>query len=157
MELEILMGLQASGKSTFCDRTFSKTHEVISKDRMRNNKNRNRRQTQLIEAALHCDRSVVIDNTNPTIEDRASLIRLGQFYNARIIGYFFESDVHRSLERNQQRTGKAKVPDVGIYATIKKLVLPSYSEGFHQLFYVQIELGNVFKVTEWNEMRNGKQ
>lgn len=138
MELVIFIGLQASGKTTFFQTHFKATHEHVSKDLMRNNKNRARRQTQLIEAALQAGRSVVVDNTNPTLEDRAALIQLGKTYRAKIIGYYFESQVSSCRQRNQQRVGKDKVPEVAIYSTIKKLVRPTYAEGFHQLFYVRI-------------------
>lgn len=151
MELIILIGLQASGKSTFFRQDWAATHELVSKDLMRNNKNRARRQAQLVEAALQAERSVVVDNTNPTIEERASLIELGKRYNAQILGYYFQSKVSDCLERNQQRTGKARVPDVGIYATAKKLVLPAYAEGFHQLFYVKMTDNSAFAVRAWTE------
>ena len=151
MELVILIGLQASGKSTFYRQYFRATHELVSKDLFRNNRNRSRRQTQLIEEALHKGHSVVVDNTNPTVEDRAALIELGDKYSAQIIGYYFQSQVHHCLERNQQRLGKVRVPDVAIYVTMKKLVLPSYSEGFQQLFYVQIACESGFVVRPWNE------
>jgi predicted kinase len=144
MELVIFIGLQASGKSTFFRQHFAATHVLVSKDLMRNNKNRARRQVHLIEDALQGGYSVVVDNTNPTLEDRASLIELGNLYHAQIVGYYFESKVKDCLERNQQRVGKARVPDVAIYATIKRLVCPTYAEGFDQLFYVRmIQEGNL--------------
>jgi predicted kinase len=64
-ELVILVGLQASGKSTFFREQFAATHEHVSKDLLRNNRTRNRRQRELIEAALWAGRPVVVDNTNP--------------------------------------------------------------------------------------------
>jgi predicted kinase len=149
MELVIFIGLQASGKSTFFRAHFATTHEHVSKDLMRNNKNRARRQAQLIEAALQAGRSVVVDNTNPTLEDRASLIQLGKTYGSQIIGYYFESHVSSCRKRNQQRVGKAQVPDVAIYSTIKKLVQPTYAEGFDQLFYVRIAGQSAFEVRPW--------
>ncbi len=149
MELVIFMGLQASGKSTFFRKHFAATHLHVSKDLMRNNKNRARRQAQLIEAALQAGHSVVVDNTNPTVEERASLIELGRAYDAEIIGYYFESVLSHCLERNQQRAGKARVPDLGMYATIKKLERPSYAEGFHKLFYVKIADNCAFEVCAW--------
>ena len=151
MQLVIFIGLQASGKSTFFRTHFAETHKLVSKDLLRNNKKPSRRQAQLIEEALQAGESVVVDNTNPTIEDRASLIQLGCSYNAEIIGYYFESILNQCLERNQQRTGRARVPDVGIYATIKKLKRPSYAEGFHKLFYVQIADNSAFEVRKWNK------
>lgn len=144
-----MIGLQASGKSTFFRQYWATTHELVSKDLMRNNKNRARRQAQLVEAALQAGRSVVVDNTNPTVEERASLIELGQLYSAQILGYYFQSKVSDCLKRNQQRTGKARIPDVGIYATTKKLVPPSYAEGFHQLFYVKMTENSAFEIRSW--------
>lgn len=146
MELIIFVGLQASGKSAFYLARFEATHEHVSKDLLNNNKNRNRRQTQLIEAALHAGSPVVVDNTNPTVEERRPLIRLGREYGAKIVGYYFESHVRRCLERNRQRTGKARVPDVALYATAKKLVRPSYSEGFDELYSVRIAGDSAFEV-----------
>ena len=154
MELIIFIGLQASGKSTFYHARFKASHELVSKDLFRNNKNPNRRQQQLIEAALKAGTSIVVDNTNPTIEERRSLIRLGYEYGAKIIGYYFESQVRRCLERNRQRTGKAQVPDVALYATAKKLVPPSYSEGFDELYEVSITGDFTFEVRTYAEEAN---
>src|SRR5207248_2627339 len=100
MELVIFIGLQASGKSTFFHSHFAATHEYVSKDVLRNNKSPSRRQMQLIESALQAQRPVVVDNTNPTVEDRAPLIHLGKMHGARIIGYFFDSQVNMCIKRN---------------------------------------------------------
>ncbi|WP_207955865.1 AAA family ATPase [Rubrobacter marinus] len=59
------MGLQASGKSTFYRERLAGTHAHVSKDLFRHNKDRNRRQAQLVREALRSGRSVVVDNTNP--------------------------------------------------------------------------------------------
>lgn len=151
MELVIFVGLQASGKSTFCHTHYATTHVQVSKDRLRNNKNRARRQAQLIEAALQAGRSVVVDNTNPTVEDRRLLIHLGDRYRAKIIGYYFVSRVSCCLKRNRTRLGKARVPDVAIYTTVKKLTPPTYTEGFHKLFHVHIVDNAAFEVHPWIE------
>jgi predicted kinase len=152
MEIVIFIGLQASGKTTFFQTYFANTHILVSKDRFRNNKNRDRRQQQLIEAALSSGQSIIVDNTNPTLADRASLIQLGQAHRAQIVGYFFKTNIQVAWERNQQRTGKARVPDIGLYATAKKLVRPSYGEGFHQLFEVEISTGNLFEVRPFQKL-----
>lgn len=142
MELIIFIGLQASGKTTFYHTHFAATHQHISKDLFPNNKNKDRRQTQLITAALNEGKSVVVDNTNPTTVERAPLIEVGNSYGCKIIGYYFNLPLNLCLERNSQRIGKAKVPEVGIYATVKKLTRPSYSEGFHYLFDINTESPN---------------
>lgn len=137
LQLIIFIGLQAAGKSTFYQTHFAETHTLISKDLLRNNKRPARRQSQLVEEALQARLSVVIDNTNPTREDREQLIRLGRQYGAEIIGYYFEPQVKLSLERNRLRDGPARVPDIAIFATRKKLVPPTYDEGFDKLYTVR--------------------
>ncbi len=81
---------------------------------------------------------MVVDNTNPTAEDRRSLVDLGHEFGARIVGYYFEAEARECIERNRERRGKARVPNVAIYATAKKLVPPSRSEGFDKLFRVRL-------------------
>ena len=147
-ELVIFVGLQASGKSTFFRERFAADHEHVSKDLFRNNRNRNKRQKELIKAALEAGRSVVVDNTNPTVEDRRPLVGLGHGFGARIIGCYFESAVRECLARNARREGKERVPDVAIYATAKKLVPPARVEGFDELLYVQLN-DSAFKVSAY--------
>ena len=132
------MGLQASGKSTFFHERFAQTHQHISKDLFPHNRNKNRRQEHLLHAALSAGRSVVVDNTNPTPEDRRPLVRIGQGYGAKVLGYYFDASVSECLRRNEMREGKARVPDVAIYATAKKLVAPSIEEGFDAVLRVRL-------------------
>ena len=149
MELVIFVGLQASGKSSFFHARLEATHAHVSKDLFRNNKNPNRRQKQLIEAALQAGDSAVVDNTNPTVEERRALILLGREYGARIVGYYFDCAVRECLDRNRQRAGKARVPDVALYATAKKLMRPSYSEGFDEIYRVRVTGNSTFEVRAW--------
>ena len=65
-----------------------------------------------------------------------------------VVGFYFKSKLEEALNRNAQRKGKEKIPEVGIRSTYKKLELPSKSEGFDKLFYVEI-VNNVFVVKKW--------
>jgi predicted kinase len=138
MELVILCGLQASGKSTF-RRELLADHLVVSKDLMRSHSGREARQLRLIAAALGDGGSVVVDNTNPGRADRAPLIALGREYGATISGYFFESDFDVCLARNDRREGTALVPFVGVAQTAARLEPPTVEEGFDRLFFVRID------------------
>lgn len=133
MELVIFVGLQASGKSTFYRERFSGTHMLVSKDLMPNAAKRERRQRQLIAQALAAGSSVVVDNTNPTPDMRVPLVALGREFGALVAGYYFVADVRVCLARNRLREGRARVPDVALYATRKLLVPPTYAEGFDTL------------------------
>ena len=139
MELIILIGLQASGKSTFYRTRFADTHAHVSKDLLNSSKsqNKNQKQAERIELAFQEQRPVVVDNTNVTVQDRQLLIDIGRSYDATIIGYYFEPDVSGSRTRNRQREGKAQVPEQAIFITAHKLESPSYAEGFDTLYYVR--------------------
>jgi predicted kinase len=146
LELVIFVGLQATGKTTFFRERFAATHAHVSKDLLRRGKNRQARQEARIVAALEAGQSVVVDNTNPTVADRAALIAIGRRFGARIVGCYFTSPFAASLARNRQRTGKARVPDVGLYATRARLQPPTHDEGFDALFNVQLVEGDGFAV-----------
>jgi predicted kinase len=157
MDLVILIGLQGAGKSSFYCANFADTHTLVSKDRFPNNRRPARRQQQLIEEALGAGRSVVVDNTNATKDDRAALVALGRTFGARVVGYYFESRLADGLERNRQRTGKSRVPDVAMYAARKRLVPPSLGEGFDQLFFVRLLGDCKFEVLDWKEEQHNDE
>ncbi len=148
MELVIFIGLQGAGKSSFYRARFAASHVLVSKDRMRNNRRPARRQRQLIEEALTAGRSVVVDNTNPTVQDRVELIELAQRHGATVVGYYFESRLEDCLQRNSLRTGKERVPDVALLRVARKLERPTYSEGFDHLYHVRLAGEEKFDVQE---------
>lgn len=151
MELVLFIGLQGAGKSSFFRERFAETHAHVSKDLWPKARHRERRQRRLIAEALDAGRSVVVDNTNPSAEVRAPLMEIGKRHGARVVGYYFESNVEECLERNARREGSARVPEVGFFATLKLLQRPSYSEGFDALYYVRLVPEDGFEVTEWSE------
>ena len=138
MECVILIGLPASGKSTFFRERFAGTHDHVSKDLLRNNRRPERRQEQLIEASLASGRSVVVDNTNPSVAVRAPLIAVARKHGAGVVGYFFQTEAGDALRRNRARDGRERVPDVAIFTVRKRLEPPTAAEGFDQLYLVRM-------------------
>ena len=132
-ELIIFVGIQAAGKSTYYREHFAATHVHVSKDLMKSARDRDAKQAEMVEAALREGKSVVIDNTNPTPAVRAPLIALGKRLGARVVACWFEAIVKDAVARNHLREGKARVPDVAIYVTARKLVPPSFEEGFDEV------------------------
>ncbi len=148
MELVLFIGLQGSGKSSFYRERFTATHALVSKDLWPHARNRDARQQRLIQESLAAGRSVVVDNTNPTAQARAPLIALGKAHGAHVVGYSFESRIEDCLARNARRTGRARVPEVGIFATRKVLRWPTLAEGFDALFFVRLTPEGTFEVTQ---------
>ena len=147
MELILLIGLPASGKSTFCKQRFSDTHIRINLDMLHTR----HRENILVEACLIAKQPFVVDNTNITQEDRTSYLSKAKPAFFRVVGYYFQSKASVALYRNSQRVGEQRVPDKAILAMAKRLMLPSYTEGFDQLFYVRIDEHGQFIVEEWQD------
>jgi predicted kinase len=137
-EVAILVGLQGSGKSTFVQRSMLETHALVSKDLLRNNRNPSRRQLQLVAAALDAGRSVVLDNTNASRAQRAEVIALARSRGARVVGYWFDTDLEGCRARNARREGRARVPDVALHVTARILERPTPAEGFDALYRVRL-------------------
>jgi predicted kinase len=146
LEVAVLVGLQASGKSTFTAQSFGDDHVVVSKDAWPNARNRQQRQMRLIGEALAAGQSVVVDNTNPSPEEWAPLIAEARAHAARAVGYWFPPDVAGSLSRNAGREPRTRVPEVGVRATLKRLVRPRRADGFDAIYRVTFDGSGGFTV-----------
>lgn len=139
----ILIGIQASGKTTFCREYFS-DFDIVSLDIIKTRK----KEEKTINEIINSGKNFVIDNTNPTIKERKKYIDIAQQNLYKTVGIYFRSSVDECLKRNSER--KNNIPLKGILATAKKLEIPSYSENFDELYYVKIE-DNKFILSKWNE------
>jgi len=144
----ILVGLPAAGKTTFYQRHFAATHRHVSKDLSPNAAGREARQRRLMAEILAEGASLVVDNTNPTIADRAAIMTIARAHGARVIGYFFDVTTRQAVARNAERTGRQKVPNVAIFTVAKRLEAPTLGEGFDQLFRVTLTEQRTFAVSE---------
>ena len=154
VELVLLVGLQASGKSTFCRQTLAASHAVVSKDAFGNARHRQRRQMRLVTEALAAGRSVVVDNTNPSRAEWQPLIEAGRAHGAIVVGYWFPPDPCGAAARNAARDERSRVPDVGFYATLGRLRRPSLADGFDRLFAVGFDGAGGFVI---EQMADGDQ
>ena len=64
-----------------------------------------RRQEYLIAESLASGRSVVVDNTNPSVAVRAPLVAMARRHGAEVVGYFFITEAADALRRNARAKG----------------------------------------------------
>lgn len=141
----LFMGIQASGKTSFYKKHLN-DYEHISLDVL-NTRNKER---LAIEECISKNKSFVVDNTNPCKEDRKRYFDMIKNTDYKVVGYYFRSAISESIERNEGRTGKQYVPRCAIASTFNKLELPSFEEGFSQLYYVHID-NDEFIIQNWSE------
>src|SRR3954468_1714574 len=139
MELVVLIGLPASGKSSLHRARYAGTHVHVSKDLLGRAQRKNEKQMRLLEDTLRSGRSVVVDNTNPRRADRTPLIEAAHRLGATATGILVAAPIAECLRRNAVREGKARVPAVAIYVAARKLEAPTREEGFDEVYEARLE------------------
>ena len=167
-ELLILVGIQASGKTTYCRQHLAGGYLHVSLDNWRGKGNvRGKEHRAILEAlsAAAADsagdiRGVVVDNTNTTAATRRRYFDYAAEFAAaagrevRMIAYFFDADLESCLQRNAQRPADAPagtpyfVPPEAIRRFQARLRPPDHGEGFEKIFRVRIADGGRFEVEE---------
>ncbi len=141
----IMIGIQGSGKSEFCRRYLPDAVRInLDTLKTRNNEKR-------MIADCHA-RGVdyVVDNTNPTREERARYIPAAKAEGYRVVGYFMQSRLQECIARNNLRDEKEIVPPKAIAMTSNKLEMPCNAEGFDELYFVAND-GVEMTISEWRE------
>ena len=141
-EVAILIGLPGAGKTSFFQARLAATHVHVSKDVIGHGRDVSRRQLDEVRKALRAGRSAVVDNTNPTVADRAPILALGREMGARVVAYVLDTTPRESAARNRSRVGKGRVPDVAVFVTSKRLQPPTAGEGFDAVYRVHAEGGD---------------
>ncbi len=144
--LVIMMGIQGSGKSTFYRKYLSDSFVRVNLDTLKTRY----QEELLIKECLVNGKNLAIDNTNPTKADRQRYIPLAIANGYKVVGYFMESKLNDCIERNNKRDGSAKILPTAIAATSNKLQMPSYDEGFDELYFVNND-GKNMTISKWRD------
>ena len=142
----VFVGLPAAGKTTFYRQRFAATHRHISKDLWPASARKDIRQARELREALANNQSVVVDNTSPSVADRAAIIDIARELGVSVVGYYFTASTREAIGRNRGREGRERVPDVAIFAQAKRMVVPTHAEGFDQLYRVSVLPDGAFDV-----------
>lgn len=147
MEAVIFVGIQGAGKSTFFKQRFSDSHIRINLDMLRTR----HRERLIFTACLGAKQKIVIDNTNLTREEREKYIFIAKEFGFKIVGCYFQTNLAKAIERNSQREGRTRVPETVLCGASNRLQIPSFAEGFDELYYVRINDENQFVVESWKD------
>lgn len=142
----LMIGIQGSGKSTFYHQYLAGDYVRVNLDTLKTR----HREEQLVSECFREGKCFAVDNTNPTRADRQRYIPLAQYWGYKVVGYFMESKLQACIKRNNQRRGSEKIPATAIAATSNKLQLPSFDEGFDELYFVKND-GQTMTIEEWRE------
>jgi len=135
MEAIVLVGLQASGKTSFYLERFFLTHVRISLDMLKTRP----REKKLLDFCVQNRQRFVSDNTNTTCENRSLYIEAAKEKRFSVVGYYFTASYDECLRRNATRQGNQRVPDIAIRVAAEKMQVPSLDEGFDELHHVQFD------------------
>ena len=142
----VMMGIPGSGKSTFFRCFLQQDFVRVNLDTLKTR----HREKLLIEDCIAKGYNYAIDNTNPQKADREKYIPAAKAAGYHIIGYFMESKLSVCMERNRQRSGKERIPDIAVACISNKLEMPSLAEGFDELYFVKND-GTEMTIEKWRE------
>lgn len=140
--LIIMMGIPASGKSTFVARHLQ-DFSRINLDNLRTRE----REDAMLHALFISEEDIVVDNTNVSPEERDKYFQLAEKNGYMVVGLFMESILKDCMKRNAQREGDARIPDKGVEARAKDLIMPTEDESFDYLFYGKMKDGD-FEISQ---------
>jgi len=129
MEAVILCGVQGSGKTTLYRDRFLETHARVSLDLLRTRA----REAAFLRTCLDTRMPFVVDNTNPTVAERARYVEPARAAGFRLVAYLVEADHAVAAGRNLAR--ERTVPAAGLRDVARRLVRPTPEEGFQELFH----------------------
>ncbi len=167
LDLVILVGIQASGKTTYYRRHLRGEYLHVSLDNWRGKGNvRAKEHGAILEALASAGgsggrvRGVVVDNTNTTSATRRRYFDYAAEFSrdsgrgVRLVAYFFDADLESCLARNADRPKDAPVgtpyyvPPEALEKFQGMLQPPAHEEGFEKVFRVRIAEDGAFDVTE---------
>ena len=129
MEAVILCGLQASGKTTLYRDRFLETHARIAMDLLRTRA----REAAFLRTCLDTRMPFVVDNTNPTVAERARYVAPSREAGFKVVGYLVDVPFAVAQARNAAR--ERVVPIVGLGDVARRLVTPTPEEGFDEVWH----------------------
>jgi len=147
-ELIIMVGFPGSGKSYYVKNYLSLNYFHVSLDKYKSSN----KCINLCKKKLEEGDSVVIDNTNPSIESRKKFIDIAKKLNIKIRCIFFTTDELLSFHNNHFRSkinNSKIVPKIAYNIYKKKFIEPCIKEGFYKINKIDFILENHNNLSEY--------
>jgi predicted kinase len=133
VEAVILCGIQAAGKTRFYRDRYLDTHVRISLDLLRTR----HREALFLDTCLRSRQRFVVDNTNPTVEERRRYTVPALAAGFRLVACLVDVAPSEALARNARRPARRRIPVAGVLGTRKRLEPPTAAEGFEEVWIVR--------------------
>lgn len=133
-EIIILVGLPGAGKSTLISDLGSNI-EIVDGDSLKTSE----AVVAKVKSFKSCERSIIVDATNVTLERRRPLIALAKEWEIPVKCVWLNTDVKTCVKRSKERhaNGGKNIPPVAIYKLNKNFVEPTLEEGFEEVVKCQ--------------------
>ncbi|RHZ79520.1 hypothetical protein Glove_144g13 [Diversispora epigaea] len=135
-EIIIFVGYPASGKTTFANKwLIGNGYVYVNQDTLKTKA----KCIKTCEEALKQSKPVVIDNTNPGVENRKTYIDLAKKYDVPIRCFWFQASEALSKHNNMYRafgsTGLKRplLPEVSFHYYRSRFIEPKIEEGFQEI------------------------
>eukprot|EP00347_Sterkiella_histriomuscorum_P006646 403351974 len=142
-EIVLFFGAPGSGKSTFWKNNLS-SYARVNNDTLKTPA----KCIKVAEQALNEKKSVVIDNTNSTLEQRNRYTAISKALNIPIRCFIFDVPKEVCMHNNNQRKINAhrehlsgKVPAIPIHSFFKNSEKPTMAEGFSEIKTIKFQAG----------------
>lgn len=156
LDIVLVAGLPASGKSTFARQVFAKTgHRRVNRKEIRrflysmshfgepwheSNFNESDEalvkhvERRILEHLLHAGQRILADNTSVTVASRVDYVQMARQFKKRIGIIYLNAPVQKCLEQNRKRDDP--VPEGVISNLFASVQMPSRTEGFDEVLVV---------------------
>lgn len=136
----LMQGPPGSGKSTWVRKHIPLDWAVVSRDVLHTKP----KCFKAVRAALEAGKSVVVDNTFPSIEARAEYVEIAREYGVPVdcvvMDVTREQAEHLNAMRSEHPThAKPRVPPIGERMFYSKQVTPTQAEGFANVYLYGFE------------------
>ena len=149
-KLIVMIGVSGSGKS-YLAKHIQETHDdciIVSRDAIRfallkdgedyfaHEDEVVRRYYDNINRAIGVHKYVIADATHLTARARRQFFNNVNTKNVEVIGVWIDTPLAVALKQNNQRSGRAKVPEDVIRRMYKQRVPPQQSEEFDEMIFI---------------------